>query len=390
MRILWHSVAPWMMSGYGQQTALFSRALVERGHDVMISSWAGLRGGALPFGESIKVVPGSTEQGGIAGLDLLVEHATRYQPDAIVILMDAWPLDADVLRHLPCALWAPVDQEPIPPAVVSRLLAVDQPLAMSRHGLAQMKKTGCTRAAYVPHAVSAQVFHPQDRVESRRAWGLSGSAFVAVMAATNDSFPSRKGLDRAIKAWGRFSLGRDAVLYLHTPPDASFGGYDLPGLARLYGVDSAKIRFTEPYRLACGGVSPGEIARLYSAADVLLAPSAGEGFCIPMLEAQACGCPVIASDFTAQAEMNWAGWKLEVDRFDDMTVTFLGCEQAMVRPSRIVAALEQAWEARGDAALRERAIAGAVEYEIEVVAGRMVKVLEGVAGGGAGTSARRA
>jgi hypothetical protein len=39
-----------------------------------------------------------------------------------------------------------------------------------------------------------------------------------------------------------------------------------------------------------------------------LAPSHGEGFCVPLIEAQACGTPVIASDFSAQSELVGAGW----------------------------------------------------------------------------------
>ena len=42
---------------------------------------------------------------------------------------------------------------------------------------------------------------------------------------------------------------------------------------------------------------------IYSAFDVLLFPSMGEGFGIPAIEAQACGTPVIATNFSAQTEL---------------------------------------------------------------------------------------
>jgi glycosyltransferase involved in cell wall biosynthesis len=59
------------------------------------------------------------------------------------------------------------------------------------------------------------------------------------------------------------------------------------------------------YRLG----APAEVmAATYSAMDVLLAPSHGEGFCVPLIEAQACGTPVIATDFSAQPELVGAGW----------------------------------------------------------------------------------
>jgi glycosyltransferase involved in cell wall biosynthesis len=42
--------------------------------------------------------------------------------------------------------------------------------------------------------------------------------------------------------------------------------------------------------------------------DVLLATSDGEGFGVPTVEAQACGVPVIVSDFAASAELVGDGW----------------------------------------------------------------------------------
>jgi glycosyltransferase involved in cell wall biosynthesis len=48
--------------------------------------------------------------------------------------------------------------------------------------------------------------------------------------------------------------------------------------------------------LAIGKVSNEELNALYAQADALIFPSRMEGFGWPVIEAQACGCPVIASD----------------------------------------------------------------------------------------------
>jgi glycosyltransferase involved in cell wall biosynthesis len=52
-----------------------------------------------------------------------------------------------------------------------------------------------------------------------------------------------------------------------------------------------------------GGVPLEETARFYQAADVNVYPSFGETFGLPILEAMACGCPVVTSNVTAMPEI---------------------------------------------------------------------------------------
>jgi glycosyltransferase involved in cell wall biosynthesis len=46
-----------------------------------------------------------------------------------------------------------------------------------------------------------------------------------------------------------------------------------------------------------------QLPLLYSAADVFVFPSLYEGFGLPLVEAMACGCPIIASDATSIPEV---------------------------------------------------------------------------------------
>ena len=51
-----------------------------------------------------------------------------------------------------------------------------------------------------------------------------------------------------------------------------------------------------------GGVSLEETVNFYRAADVFVYPSLNETFGLPILEAMACGCPVVTSNVSAMPE----------------------------------------------------------------------------------------
>lgn len=59
-----------------------------------------------------------------------------------------------------------------------------------------------------------------------------------------------------------------------------------------------------------GYIDDSMLRAMYCACDVFLAPSKAEGFGLPILEAQACGCPVVASNCTSYPEVVGQGGQL--------------------------------------------------------------------------------
>ncbi len=112
------------------------------------------------------------------------------------------------------------------------------------------------------------------------------------------------------------------------------------------------------------GTSAEEMAGLFSSFDVLLNPSYGEGFGIPIVEAQACGTPVIVNNHTSMPELCGSGWVIDGEPWYDSE------QQAFWKAPNvdlIVDALEEAYEQRHDQARRDAARDFAVAYDADLV-----------------------
>ena len=365
-RLLWLSNAPWAASGYGEQTALFTSGFKQLGHDVGIAANFGLQAAQSTW-SGMPVFPCNVDWGN----PTISTFAKYFQADTVIALCDAWVLKPgnwdDELRM---AVWAPLDHYPIPPAV----LAVLQhervtPIAMSRFGEHWMQKFKLD-PLYVPHGVDTEVFQPRPelREEARDALKIPHDAFLVGMVAANKGNPSfvRKGFPQAFDAFASFARRhKDAYLYVHSEAEpAPNNGIDLVTLSRALGIPEDRIAFPPAHAWHLGIMDSRFVANLYQAFDVLLNPSVGEGFGIPIIEAQACGVPVIASDHSAMSELTQAGWLVEGDRWwDALQASFA------IMPSigSIEAALESAYEAREDQELRARAVEFAQTYDADRV-----------------------
>ena len=316
MKILVHSNAPHAMTGYGQQTRMLISALQADGHHVAASAFYGLNGALLCW-DGINIYPNGHEA---YGNDILERHAAHHfggnQRGGITLtLVDVWVLKPAMLGRLYAACWTPVDHDPAPPRVIETLEASGAwPIAMSRFGERMLTDAGLS-PLYVPHGIDTDLFCPGDKQEARKALGIPGSAFVVGMVAANKGQPPRKGWPQAVAAFSEFLRAHDdAFLYLHTEPTGAILGVNLAAMLDSYGIPADRVRFSDPYYSQHIGCPPEHVANVYRAADVLLNPSYGEGFGIPVVEAQACGTPVIVTDWTAMTELCGAGWLVDGER----------------------------------------------------------------------------
>jgi glycosyltransferase involved in cell wall biosynthesis len=105
-----------------------------------------------------------------------------------------------------------------------------------------------------------------------------------------------KNCDGLLRAWARARDGLgDRQLAIVGPGRDEKYVAQLHALAEELGISSDVVWV--------GGVPLEETARFYQAADVFVYPSFTETFGLPILEAMACGCPVVTSDRSAMPEI---------------------------------------------------------------------------------------
>ena len=308
------SNSPGMPTGYGVQAELLAHNLLHSGAKVASFSNYGLEGAISsidsPFG-SIKHYPrGLTPYSD----DVIPHHFKHFQAlhphrkHIILSLYDVWVLKNPALDELPIHAWTPLDHVTMPPAVENFLRKENvSPIAMSPFGQSEMSKRNIPNT-YIPHAYDARKYLPTEQIgnkKTREFMGVSEDDFLVGIVAANKANGQihRKAYAENLTAFALFAKeNSNAKLYIHAEPSKAYGGFDLGNLIKAVGIPEDKVLFPNPMDLRYG-FSPEHMAALYSAFDVLLATSYGEGFGVPTIEAQACGTRVIASNWAASQNL---------------------------------------------------------------------------------------
>ncbi len=137
----------------------------------------------------------------------------------------------------------------------------------------------------------AEAFSPRPRAEIEAVLARHGLASTPYLAAFAGADP-RKNTAGVIAAWRSLQRRRgDARLVL----------FGRASNASVFGATAAAGDEIDVLRL--GGVPDAELACLFSGAQGLVFPSLYEGFGLPVVEASACGSPIITSTVTSLPEI---------------------------------------------------------------------------------------
>jgi glycosyltransferase involved in cell wall biosynthesis len=378
VKFLLYSNAPTAATGYGVQARLLADRLSAAGHQVAIQCTWGHQVRIIdwqsPSGHKVRLYPSGKLDNSVDVIHANAEHWFEADPEAgwIIPIIDVFVLaNHPTLKEWRIAAWTPVDHLPAPPEVLRFFHNTRAtPIAMSRFGQQMLGQAGLD-PIYVPLAVDTSVYKPTfkldvdgDTVTARQLFRIPDGAFVVGMVAMNKGWSKdRKGFNEAFRAFGEFwKTHQHAVLFVHSDQRGVCQGINLTELATHAAIPPHALIWTDQYAYEIG-LPPEMMAAAYTAMDVLLAPSHGEGFCVPLIEAQACGTPVIVSDFSAQPELVGAGWKVRGQAEWDPTQS-----ASYLQPFThdVLAKLHEAHDADLEA-MQQQAIEFAARYDVDRV-----------------------
>jgi glycosyltransferase involved in cell wall biosynthesis len=302
MDVMMVSNSPYVGSGYGQQTAQLLRRMKRDGHNVALSANYGAQ--VMMEWEGIPIYA-----------EGMIRYANDSGPENIIkwtrnggiglTLFDVWVGVAPEWHTLPIVAWVPVDHDPVPPPVLEWCVKGGNKMivAMSHHGYDALLKGGvpADRLVYIPHAIDTEVYKDNGKA-FREQMRVPMDAHLTSIVAMNKG--KRKSYPEMLRAWVEWSKDKpDAYLYMHTERwGHAEQAINLIVLLNDLGADEKRIRWANNSHMR-DGIPPETMANVYSASDVLLATSRGEGYGLPVVEAQLCGTPVLVTNWTAQNEL---------------------------------------------------------------------------------------
>jgi len=371
-------------SGFGAVTSNIFDRLADRGWDIhtLAINW---RGDHWDTPQKL-YLPTQKIGTDLYGKSRYIELIGKLMPDAIVFINDpavvrdsllANPFDeglaiwrgvktGDQAYRVPIIGYMPIDGYDSPGSwdvLLGRVARV----AMTKFG----RDTAMPEADVVWHGVDTKVFRPRDKKQSKALLGFDPDRFLILRVDKNslrkDYAATWKALRPILRRY------KDIDVHFHCAP-RSDDGYDLDALR--FSDEDIRDRVSFSQNLTGYlGWDEEALATLFSAADMFVSTSWGEGFGLNPLQAMAAGTPVIAQDCSAITEVVGDGGIL-IPPLMRIT-TPMGQDQCLPDIPAFTKAIERLYLGAGSLRkLREKAVIQAAKFSWDIATDRMAIIIE--------------
>jgi len=301
LKTLWHSVSPHIRSGYGTVTRHVCGRLVRLGYDIIVSAYYGIEPGGVIEINQIPCVPCARHLGRF-GEGSYKHHFRAFRRNVGILMSDFWAFPWFPGEGRYSVLYSPMDHINYAEHHMSLVKMFNKVISFLPFQQEELRKRGI-ETPVIPHGVD-RIFRPMDKLEARRIAKLPEDIFIVGIVAANSDKEMRKSWSQIFEAAGyireNYPEIKDLKYFVHSDP-ADPKGVDLKALAHKHNVLDL-VAFEDPH-LSVVGLPDSEMVLLYNSFDILLNPARREGFGLPILEAMACGKPVIGHDFSSMPDL---------------------------------------------------------------------------------------
>jgi glycosyltransferase involved in cell wall biosynthesis len=226
------------------------------------------------------IIPAWKPEVVICGLDI---------PLQMVIFEELKPLGAKYVAI------TPLENPPLTQSWAASLMSMNFVFFISELGKQAALKAGLINVDHLQVAANTESFYParpDERNKIREDLGISDQ-FVVITVADNQE---RKNLWAEFEILSKLKKSGVKVKFILVTRENSPVGHKLRDLAMDYDLNRELLIIER-------GIEVEQLRNMYIASDVYLSASKAEGLGIPILEAMACGLPVVGCDTGAIHEL---------------------------------------------------------------------------------------
>ena len=253
------------------------------------------------------------------GFDTVLPYLMRYKPDIFLTMADVGITSGfiDGVAQAKQEGWRGrwfainlVDTESWEHLLWNKILDVPDIVITAKNGEILYNKHNIKNVIYLPFGVDTKVYTPLEEKEKLKEKFKFKDRFIIGFVGKNQR---RKTLPTLLKSFANFAKDKkDVNLLLHTDAESPTG-WSVPCLIAKYEVEidpelqkpNPKIIFTNPKLdvLTRQHIQPKMMNEIYNLMDVYCQAVGGEGFGLPVLEAQSAGLPTLMTNYSSAVEV---------------------------------------------------------------------------------------